>query len=73
MSSYHGLLGHHGSGIRGSRVCSGLRGSGVRGSPVSIDAHILTKSAYLTKIRSLQLCLLWLVFEPRARGVACSR
>ena len=40
---------------------------------VSINAHVLTKSAYLGKTRYSQSCLLWSIFEPRAQGVACPR
>ena len=40
---------------------------------VLIDVHVLTKSTYSSKIRSLQLCLLWSFFEPWARGVTCLR
>ena len=35
---------------------------------VLIDAHVLTKSAYSSKIGSSQFCLLWSFFEPQARG-----
>ena len=38
-----------------------------------VDAHVLTKSAYWSKIGSSQFFLLRLVFGPWARGVACSR
>ena len=34
---------------------------------VLIDAHVLTKSAYSSKIRSSQFYLLWSFFEPQAR------
>ena len=40
---------------------------------VVVDAHVLIKSTSLVKAGSLQLCLLWSAFSPRARGVACPR
>ena len=37
---------------------------------VVVGAHVLPKSTYLTKTRSLQFCLLQSAFVPLAQGVA---
>ena len=73
MLPHYWLLVHHELGfVRVERIVD-FMGVEFIVVQVVVDSGGLTKSAYLLKTRSLQLCLLWSGFGQRARGVACSR